>query len=241
VNIAVSFGEQTSEYAPRLEEDCTIPVEVEDMVVIGGGSGEETPTQTKQVDIVANGSYTVVPDRGYTLSKVTANVSVPSDKKPEQTASITIEENGTVEVTPDSGKVLSKVIVTVAVLSGGGAPTTIGDVNLHNPTTDIKNTYLQGGTLKPYNAWKTTDFIPVEEGKLYLAYSTDILDAKYCSKFNANKGGATSLSGVINCTNKQRPVFLTGHNGYFRFSGSNSQIAALEFYEVINFNWQVPN
>ena len=39
--------------------------------------GTPTPTQEKTVDITENGTHTVIPDDGYALSKVTANVSVP--------------------------------------------------------------------------------------------------------------------------------------------------------------------
>lgn len=80
-----------------------------------GEGGQATPTQEKSIDIATNGSYEVTPDEGYALSKVTANVTIPSDKKPEQEKSIEITENGTTEVTPDDGKVLNKVSVTVYV------------------------------------------------------------------------------------------------------------------------------
>ncbi len=53
-----------------------------------------------------------------------------------------------------------------------------------------------------------------------------------------DKSSASSLSGRINCTDKNRPIFITGHDGYFRFSGTTRQIADLEFYEVINFDWE---
>ena len=83
------------------------------------------------------------------------------------------------------------------------------------------------------------DFILVEEGKFYFVFSVSAVDSKYCSKFDANKENAKSLSGTINCTDKNKPMFIQGHDGYFRFSGPNSQISALEFYEVINFDWKV--
>ena len=38
----------------------------------------ETPVQSKELSISANGSYTVLPDEGYTLSSANVNVSVPT-------------------------------------------------------------------------------------------------------------------------------------------------------------------
>lgn len=155
------------------------------------------------------------------------------------THNITVEGGTSVRL-PTAGKYCDRDIVVTA--TGGGSvsePTTISGINLHNKETDIPNTYLSGDTVIAYNGWKTTDFIPVEEGKFYFVYSSSALDSKYCSKFDANKSNAKELSGTINCTDKNKPMFIKGHDGYFRFSGANSQIDALEFYEVINFDWKV--
>ena len=128
-----------------------------------------------------------------------------------------------------------------AIQAGGGVsePATISGINLHNTETDIPNTYLDGSAVIAYNGWKTTDFIKVENGKFYFIYSTSAIGAQYCSKFDANKENAKAISGLINCTDKNKPLFIQGHDGYFRFSGTSSQIDALEFYEVINFNWKL--
>lgn len=48
-----------------------------DIVVTATGGGQSTPTQEKTVDITGNGTVEVIPDEGYALSKVTANVDVP--------------------------------------------------------------------------------------------------------------------------------------------------------------------
>lgn len=155
------------------------------------------------------------------------------------THNITVEGGTSVRL-PTAGKYCDRDIVVTA--TGGGSvsePSTISGINLHNTETDIPNTYLNGATVIAYNGWKTTDFIPVEEGKFYFVFSVSAVDSKYCSKFDANKENAKSLSGTINCTDKNKPMFIQGHDGYFRFSGPNSQISALEFYEVINFDWKV--
>ena len=155
------------------------------------------------------------------------------------THNITVEGGTSVRL-PTAGKYCDRDIVVTA--TGGGSvseTTTISGINLHNAETDIPNTYLSGASVIAYSGWTTTDFIPVEDGKFYLAYSTNEIDPKYCSKFDANKSNAKALSAVITCTDKNKPMFIQGHDGYFRFSGANSQIDAFEFYEVINFNWKV--
>ena len=155
------------------------------------------------------------------------------------THNITVEGGTSVRL-PTSGKYCDRDIVVTA--TGGGSvtePSTISGINLHNKETDIPNTYLSGATVLEYNGWTTTDFIPVEEGKFYFVYSISAIDQKYCSKFDANKENAKVLSGTINCTDKNQPLFIKGHDGYFRFSGANAQINSLEFYEVINFDWKV--
>lgn len=152
---------------------------------------------------------------------------------------ITVECGTSVRL-PTAGKYCDRDIVVTA--TGGGSvsePATISGINLHNTETDIPNTYLSGAGVYEYNGWATTDFIPVEEGKFYFVYSISAIDQQYCSKFDANKENAKVLSGTINCTDKNKPLFIQGHDGYFRFSGANSQIDALEFYEVINFDWKV--
>ena len=152
---------------------------------------------------------------------------------------ITVECGTSVRL-PTAGKYCDRDIVVTA--TGGGSvsePSTISGINLHNTETDIPNTYLSGAAVIEYNDWITTDFIPVEEGKFYFVYSISAIDPKYCSKFDANKENAKVLSGTINCTDKNKPLFIQGHDGYFRFSGVSSQINALEFYEVINFDWKV--
>ena len=149
-------------------------------------------------------------------------------------------DGGTSVRLPTAGKYCDRDIVVTA--TGGGSvsePSTISGINLHNKKTDIPNTYLSGASVIAYNGWKTTDFIPVEEGKFYFVYSISAIDQQYCSKFDANKENAKVLSGTINCTDKNKPLFIPGHDGYFRFSSDNARINALEFYEVINCDWKV--
>jgi hypothetical protein len=52
-------------------------IELAENLPNAGGGGESTPTQEKTIDITENGTVEVIPDEGYALSKVTANVVVP--------------------------------------------------------------------------------------------------------------------------------------------------------------------
>ncbi len=147
-----------------------------------------------------------------------------------------VESGNTVKF-PVGGKYCDRDIEVTA--TGGDVvpePITISGIDLHDRETDIPNTYIRDATVYPYNGWTTTDFIHVEEGKFYLAYSTIKIDPTYCSQFNANKESITG-NRIAPSTDKNRPIIIAGDGGYFRYSGTNAQINALEFYEVINFNW----
>ena len=154
------------------------------------------------------------------------------------THNITVEGGTSVRL-PTAGKYCDRDIVVTA--TGGGSvnePSTISGINLHNKETDIPNTYLSGDKAIAYNGWTATDFIPVEAGKYYLIYSIGEINSQYCSRFNEDKKGARSLP-FATCLNKNIPTIVNGHDGYFRFSGMDDHINALEVYEVINFNWKV--
>ncbi|MBR3598092.1 MAG: leucine-rich repeat domain-containing protein [Clostridia bacterium] len=81
---------------------------------------EERPGQEKDFNTEKNGVFTVEPDEGYVLTKVTMAVDVP-EEKPEQTKTVDITNNGTVNIAPDAGKTLSGVTVNVNVPTGGGS------------------------------------------------------------------------------------------------------------------------
>ena len=154
------------------------------------------------------------------------------------THNITVEGGTSVRL-PTAGKYCDRDIVVTA--TGGGSvtePPTISGINLHNKETDIPNTYLMGDRVIAYDGWTSTDFIPVEAGKSYLIYSTTEIDSRYCSRFNADKEGARSIQ-FMTCLDKNLPTMVSGHDGYFRFSGPDNKINALEVYEVINFDWKV--
>ena len=86
------------------------------IVDLGGGGGDK-PEQEKSISIVQNGTYSLLPDSGMTLSRAVISVNVPPT--PTQEKSISITENGDTEVTPDAGMALSKVSISVNVASTG--------------------------------------------------------------------------------------------------------------------------
>lgn len=125
--MAVNKVEINGEVKLDLTKDTVTPDTLLKGVTAHNAAGSEiqgkvviTPvpeSQEKTLDITANGTYTAEPDNGKMLTKVTANVNVPS--KPEQTKSVTITSNGTTTVTPDDGKTLSSVSVTTNISTSG--------------------------------------------------------------------------------------------------------------------------
>lgn len=80
-----------------------------------GEGGTPTPTQEKNVEITTNGTHEVTPDDGYALSKVTANVNVPT---PDPVLiSLNVTANGTYDP-PDGIDGFNPVSVNVPIPDG---------------------------------------------------------------------------------------------------------------------------
>ena len=189
-----------------------------------GSGGTPTPTQEKAVDITENGTHTVVPDDGFALSKVTANVSVPiPDGYIKPSGQLEITENGEYDIT-------DKASVVVAVEGSGGI--TVSDINLHNISTDKANIYLNGDKEVSYNGWDATDYIPVRADRSYLIYSTLEISGQYCNRYNTSKTRIGGLPNPCNSTVKVAPFLYPGFDGYLRFSGTRQQIADLAVFEA---------
>lgn len=109
----------------------------------GGGSG--LPTQEKTVEINENGTVEVLPDDGYTLSKVTATVDVPIPDG-------YIQPSGTLEVTANgTHSVAEYEVVNVNVPTSDGSDDVIPWITREvteysNPTLTTLGAYALSGT-----------------------------------------------------------------------------------------------
>ena len=74
-------------------------------------------TQEKIIEITSVGETEILPDKGYALSRVVANVNIEASGQETltQEKSVDIDWNGTYEVTPDFGYKLSKVTANVSI------------------------------------------------------------------------------------------------------------------------------
>lgn len=100
-----------------------------------GGSG--LPTQEKAVEITENGSHEILPDAGYTLSKVTAMVSVPiPDGYIQPSGTLEVTENGTHDVAE-----YASVNVNVAASGGGSGEEDVAAL-LGNTMTELNNSIV---------------------------------------------------------------------------------------------------
>lgn len=111
-----------------------------------GGGGESTPTQEKTIEITENGTVEVVPDEGYALSKVTANVNVEGSGGEENMLHATLD--GTLAaIDSNVSKVISYACYGIATLK---------TVNLPNATNIGGYCFRGCSGLKTVNAPKVT-------------------------------------------------------------------------------------
>lgn len=105
------------------------------------------PTQEKTVEITENGTVSVMPDEGYALSKVTANVNVPiPDGYIKPSGTLEVSENGTHDVTAYAS-------VSVNVPTGGGGDTSIEDGLVTRTLTVYRNERVESvGSYLFYNS-----------------------------------------------------------------------------------------
>lgn len=158
--------------------------------------------QEKNITITENGTGSVLPDAGKTLSKVDYTVNVP--QKEEQFKSVTITENGTTSVTPDEGKVLSSVDVDIDVpqpklVEGGFRFKENKDVTVK--PTDVDNTAQGFSQVRvvvdvPQTVTSKVDVAATGTRLAYSTFSTvpDIYDFSNCEDMRIMLGNCTNLT-----------------------------------------------
>lgn len=178
-----------------------------------GSGGGTTPTQEKTVDVVENGTVEVIPDVGFVLSKVTANVNVPiPDGYIKPSGELEVTENGTHDVTA-----YASVNVNVAG-SGSGGGITADQI----ATGAIEgNLSISANNVNPYAFYgngKITEVSAPNATSLgnYAFYNCGGLTSVYFPNATSVGEYAFQSCGIVEV---EFPSLLTIPNGCFRYSG----------------------
>lgn len=156
----------------------------------GGG----LPTQEKTEEITENGTHEIIPDDGFTMSKVSVSVEVPVPDgyiKPNGTLEIT--ENGTHDVTDKS-----TVVINVASSGGGGA------IVEGIPDGYAKVDYIQFSGSESVD----TGIICNQNTKIVVRYTREGSSAQY-------------LYGVVNADNTASVTAYLSSGGSWRFGNKS--------------------
>ena len=201
-----------------------------DILVTATGGGEPTPTQEKSVDILENGTVEVLPDDGYALSKVTANVNVPI---PEgyivPSGSLEITENGTHDVTDKAS-----VVVHVEASGGGG-----GEL----PEGYRRCDYIFFGG----KSWVDTGIVGTQDTQVAASFTWENSTQRHlfgCASSDNTKSitsymngswrfGAKSTSKSIGVKNSMLPYSVLVNKTTISISGSATSISGVADFETV--------
>lgn len=195
-------------------------IELAEKLPDAGSGGTPTPTQEKTVDITENGTVEVIPDDGYALSKVTANVDVPIPDGyivPSGTKDIT--SNGTHSVTE-----FESVDVNVPIPDGYIVPS--GEIEItENGTHDVTeyasvsvNVASSGGDLPA--GYKRADYIKFTEKQVVDTGIICTQNTKLRVLFTREKSSQHYLYGVASSDNTASVTAYLG--GSWRFGNKSS-------------------
>lgn len=115
----------------------------------------------------------------------------------------------------------------------GGAIIKIIQQNLHDPSTDIVNIYLNDGAETTYSGWAATDFISVTRGTLYSLHGNNVKFA-YSFFYDADKKNPKALGGNgAGYANDDLYMFVRApQDGFLRLSGLTTDVASTSVFEV---------
>ena len=158
---------------------------------VGGG----LPTQEKTVEVTENGTVEVLPDEGYTLSKVTVDVDIPiPDGYIVPSGTLEVTENGTHDVTAYQS-------VNVNVEASGGssdvevALLTREITEYSNPTLTKLGAYAMSGT-----NITTLNLPALTEIAGYAFYEcTKLTDVVFPSLTEVPYNGMRQYKGLVKC------------------------------------------
>lgn len=195
--------------------------------VAAGSAG--TPTASKGT--VSNHAVTVTPSVTNTTGYITGGtisgtgVSVSASELVSGTKSIS--ENGTgIDVT-------NYASVDVSVLVPGSEWAVIVSENLHDSSTDVPNTYINGSVETSYNGWTSTDYIEIKPDTMYLIKRGP--GNQYNALYKQDK--TVDVSGLVvanNITHGYGILKTSSTSYYLRMSSSSSGISSVEIYELDN-------
>lgn len=200
-----------------------------------GGGGGTTPTQEKTVDVVENGTVEVIPDAGYVLSKVTANVNVPIPSgyiKPSGTKNISA--NGTHNV-----KEYENVSVDVPIPDGYIKPSGVLEVTengIHDVSVyqQVNVNVAASGEPDPRDQYQRVEYITTAEDETYPYVITDICadnstGAEIVASFPILQDRVPMGSRQDSGTTRFYVVYpLSAHSVYYGFNTGSSASCALK-------------
>lgn len=232
-NITVEGG--TSVRLPTAGKYCD-----RDIIVTAEG-GTPTPSQKKTIDIVKNGTVEVLPDDGYVLSKVTANVNVPIPSgyiKPSGTKNISA--NGTHNV-----KEYENVSVDVPIPDGYIKPSGVLEVTengIHDVSVyqQVNVNVAASGEPDPRDQYQRVEYIE-SDGSAYIV--TDfVADDNSCgieAIIGVGNYNSTATMGSRQDSGNTRfylPYPLGAKSVYYGFNSAPKVTATVS--QTSPFRWQ---
>lgn len=201
-----------------------------------GSGGDGLPTQEKTVEITVNGTTQVLPDDGYTLSKVGVNVNVPIPDgyiKPSGTMNIT--ENGSYDVTEKAGVVVAVpereiVLQDLEVTENGTYSADAGYDGIGQVTVNVA---ASGGGDLPAG-YSRIDYIEFTGGQLVDTGIIGNQDTQIRASFTWSGSTQNHLFG---CASSGNTASITSYmNGSWRFGAKSATKTIMKNNTVLPYS-----